>query len=219
MGALDTTNSSSTPPGSPCCAAAPATTARSSRPCWREYDIQINKTSRNSVLVQININNTRSDMAHLIKALADMARGIEQRLADGGQDAQTAFKARVKSLVEDVPDLPNFSASTTPSATTPRARPRKGTCARPTTWPTTPPREHVKLQQQGDRRAAGEGPRAGLGQVRDPLSARLPDHGARAGGHDGDHHVHAQAGREGDPRLQRRKGLELVKPTRKKAKK
>ena len=28
-----------------------------------EYDIQINKTSRNSVLVQININNTRSDLA------------------------------------------------------------------------------------------------------------------------------------------------------------
>jgi arginine decarboxylase len=40
-----------------------------------DHDIQINKTSRNSVLVQININNTRSDLAHLIKALADMARG------------------------------------------------------------------------------------------------------------------------------------------------
>jgi arginine decarboxylase len=74
-----------------------------------EYDIQINKTSRNSVLVQININNTRSDLAHLIKALADMSRGIDKRLAEGGEPAQAAFKARVKSLVEDVPDLPNFS--------------------------------------------------------------------------------------------------------------
>jgi arginine decarboxylase len=74
-----------------------------------EYDIQINKTSRNSVLVQININNTRSDMAHLIKALADMARAIDKRLAEGGPDAVAAFQARVKSLVEDVPDLPNFS--------------------------------------------------------------------------------------------------------------
>ena len=73
-----------------------------------EHDIQINKTSRNSVLVQININNTRSDLAHLIKALADMARGIEKRLAEGGPDEQAAFKARVKSLVEDVPDLPDF---------------------------------------------------------------------------------------------------------------
>jgi arginine decarboxylase len=73
-----------------------------------EHDIQINKTSRNSVLVQININNTRSDLAHLIKALADMARGIERRLAEGGEEERAAFKARVKSLVEDVPDLPDF---------------------------------------------------------------------------------------------------------------
>jgi arginine/lysine/ornithine decarboxylase len=74
-----------------------------------EYDIQINKTSRNSVLVQININNTRSDLAHLVKALADMSRVIDKRLAEGGEAEQSAFKARVKSLVEDVPDLPNFS--------------------------------------------------------------------------------------------------------------
>jgi arginine decarboxylase len=74
-----------------------------------EFDVQINKTSRNSVLVQININNTRGDMAHLVKALADMARAIDRRLAEGGEAEQAAFKARVKSLVEDVPDLPNFS--------------------------------------------------------------------------------------------------------------
>lgn len=74
-----------------------------------EHDIQINKTSRNSVLVQININNTRSDLAHIIKALADMARAIEKRLADGGAGARAAFAERVKALVEDVPDLPDFS--------------------------------------------------------------------------------------------------------------
>jgi arginine decarboxylase len=74
-----------------------------------DYDIQINKTSRNSILVQININNTRSDLAHLVKALADMSRAIDKRLAEGGAAAQEAHKARVKSLVEDVPDLPNFS--------------------------------------------------------------------------------------------------------------
>lgn len=73
-----------------------------------DYDIQINKTSRNSVLVQININNTRSDLAHLLKALADMARAIDKRLAEGAYAEREAFKARVKSLVEDVPDLPNF---------------------------------------------------------------------------------------------------------------
>ncbi len=74
-----------------------------------EHDIQINKTSRNSVLVQININNTRSDLAHIIKALTDMARAIEKRLADGGAAERAAFAERVKALVEDVPDLPDFS--------------------------------------------------------------------------------------------------------------
>ena len=70
------------------------------------FDIQINKTSRNSILVQTNINNTHSDAALLIKALADLSREIEQRLAQGGREA---FDARVKSLMTDVPDLPNFS--------------------------------------------------------------------------------------------------------------
>ena len=74
-----------------------------------DYDIQINKTSRNSILVQININNTKSDAAHLIKCLADMSRAIDKRLAQGGAAEQANFQARVKSLVHDVPDLPDFS--------------------------------------------------------------------------------------------------------------
>lgn len=74
-----------------------------------KYDVQINKTSRNSILVQTNINNTRSDVAHLLKVLADIARGVDQELAEGGKAAKEAFAARVKSLIDDVPDLPNFS--------------------------------------------------------------------------------------------------------------
>jgi len=70
------------------------------------FDIQINKTSRNSVLVQVNINNTHSDAALLIKALVDLAREIEQKRAQGGR---AAFDARVESLMTHVPDLPNFS--------------------------------------------------------------------------------------------------------------
>jgi arginine decarboxylase len=73
------------------------------------FDVQINKTSRNSVLVQTNINNTRSDAALLIKGLSDLAREIDRRLADGGPTGEAAFRARVKSLMTDVPDLPNFS--------------------------------------------------------------------------------------------------------------
>ena len=73
------------------------------------FDIQVNKTSRNSVLLQTNINNTRSDAALLVKALADLAREIDQRLELGGKAERAAFDARVKSLMTDVPDLPNFS--------------------------------------------------------------------------------------------------------------
>ena len=73
------------------------------------FDIQINKTSRNSVLLQTNINNTRSDAALLVKALADLSREIDQRLEQGGPDEKAAFDARVRSLMTDVPDLPNFS--------------------------------------------------------------------------------------------------------------
>jgi arginine decarboxylase len=36
-----------------------------------KYDIQINKTSRNTVLFQSNINNTRSATAYLIETLVN----------------------------------------------------------------------------------------------------------------------------------------------------
>lgn len=74
-----------------------------------EYDIQLNKTSRNSVLLQTNINNTRSDIAQLIKVLVEISRDIEKKLTEAGSTARQVFAARVKSLMEDVPKLPNFS--------------------------------------------------------------------------------------------------------------
>jgi arginine decarboxylase len=73
------------------------------------YNIQLNKTSRNSVLLQSNINNTRSDIAHLIRVLVEISGEIDQRLAQGGPNVRQGFDARVKSLMIDVPDLPNFS--------------------------------------------------------------------------------------------------------------
>lgn len=74
-----------------------------------DYDIQLNKTSRNSVLLQTNINNTRSDIAQLIKVLVEISQGIEKKLAQGGSAVQQAFAARVKSLMTEVPNLPNFT--------------------------------------------------------------------------------------------------------------
>src|SRR3989454_1139431 len=74
-----------------------------------KYSIQLNKTSRNSVLFQTNINNTLSDVAHLLKVLGEIARGLDEQLTRGTDGERAAFKARVKSLMEDVPDLPNFT--------------------------------------------------------------------------------------------------------------
>ncbi|CDM61201.1 MULTISPECIES: decarboxylase [Rhizobium] len=73
------------------------------------YNIQLNKTSRNSVLLQSNINNTRSDVAHLIRVLVEISSEIAQRLVESGPNVRKEFDARVKSLMTDVPDLPNFS--------------------------------------------------------------------------------------------------------------
>jgi arginine decarboxylase len=73
------------------------------------FDIQINKTSRNSVLVQTNINNTHSDAALLIKALADLSRDIDARLQEEGAAGKAKLAAAVKNLMKDVPDLPNFT--------------------------------------------------------------------------------------------------------------
>src|SRR5258705_10653996 len=73
------------------------------------YGIQVNKTSRNSVLFQSNINNTRSDAANLIRVLAEISGEVDRSLSQGGANVRKTFDARVKSLMTDVPDLPNFS--------------------------------------------------------------------------------------------------------------
>lgn len=74
-----------------------------------QYNIQVNKTSRNSVLLQSNINNTRSDVAHLVRVLIEISTELDEKLRTGGEGGRAAWASRVKSLMEDVPDLPNFS--------------------------------------------------------------------------------------------------------------
>jgi len=75
-----------------------------------KFDIQINKTSRNTILLMTNINNTRSDIAYVIKVLADISRDLDGRLRNGRDtEEKQIFDARVKALCHDVPDLPNFS--------------------------------------------------------------------------------------------------------------
>lgn len=74
-----------------------------------QFDIQVNKTSRNSILLQSNINNTRSDVAQLVHVLLELSTRIEKALSRSGEEGAKQFAERVNSLMSDVPDLPNFS--------------------------------------------------------------------------------------------------------------
>ena len=165
-----------------------------------KFDIQLNKTSRNSVLLQTNINNTRSDIAYLIKVLADISRELDRRLSTDPEE-KAAFDARVKSLVTDVPDLPNFSRFHDAFREDPRGKTNEGDMRTPFFLAYDAENcTHVKLNSK-EIDDHGEKRPGRLGKIRDPLSPGLPDHGAGPGHHEGDHRLHAQARCEGNPRL------------------
>jgi len=73
-----------------------------------KYDIQINKTSRNTVLFMPNIGTTRGDIAYLVDVLVDIANDIADRLSVESDSGLARHCARVDSLIEG-PPLPNFS--------------------------------------------------------------------------------------------------------------
>ena len=74
-----------------------------------KHGIQINKTSRNTVLFMTNIGTTRSSVAYLIEVLVEIARDLDDLLDDASKMERLGFERRVKSLVNDVPPLPDFS--------------------------------------------------------------------------------------------------------------
>ncbi len=171
------------------------------------FDIQLNKTSRNSVLIQTNINNTHSDAALLIKTLADLSREIEQKLAQDGKEGKDAFAARVKSLMTDVPDLPNFSRFHDAFRENAKAVSNEGHM-RPAFFMAYDEAncEYVKLASKDIDDRLKNGPELVSANFVIPYPPGFPDHGARAGDHRRDHHLHAQARRQGDPRLPGREG-------------
>ena len=73
------------------------------------YDIQINKTSRNTVLFMTTIGTTRSSVAHLIEALVAIARELERTLRDMGQTERAAHERAVLRLTAPAQPLPDFS--------------------------------------------------------------------------------------------------------------
>lgn len=73
------------------------------------YDIQINKTSRNTVLFMLNIGTTRGAVAYLLDVLTKVAQEIDERVEQESEMEQRMSRDRVASLTERLPPLPNFS--------------------------------------------------------------------------------------------------------------
>jgi arginine decarboxylase len=74
-----------------------------------KYGIQINKTSRNTVLFMTNIGTTRSSIAYLIEVLVEIAKDLDELLDDASRMERLGFERRVSSLMEELPPLPDFS--------------------------------------------------------------------------------------------------------------
>ena len=74
-----------------------------------KYGIQINKTSRNTVLFMTNIGTTRSSVAYLIEVLVEIAKSLDELLDDASRMERLSFDKRVANLMENYPPLPDFS--------------------------------------------------------------------------------------------------------------
>ena len=74
-----------------------------------KFDLQINKTSRNTVLFMIHIGMTRGTIAHLVNVLTEIARDLDDKLDRWSAVEIASHVAQVRSLNEDLPPLPNFS--------------------------------------------------------------------------------------------------------------
>lgn len=73
------------------------------------FDIQINKTSRNTVLFMTHIGTTRGSVAYLVDVFDEIARAFERDHEDESEIASRLHDDAVRSLTEDLPPLPNFS--------------------------------------------------------------------------------------------------------------
>ncbi len=74
-----------------------------------KHAIQINKTSRNSVLFMTNIGTTRGSLAYLTKVLLQIAAELEERNAGMDHAEKRMLVSKIRSLNEFAPPLPDFS--------------------------------------------------------------------------------------------------------------
>jgi len=74
-----------------------------------KYGIQINKTSRNTILFMVNIGTSRSSIMYLLNCLYKIVNELEIRDEEMSPAEHIIHQKRVVSLTKELPPLPDFS--------------------------------------------------------------------------------------------------------------
>ncbi|WP_026839046.1 aminotransferase class I/II-fold pyridoxal phosphate-dependent enzyme [Gillisia sp. JM1] len=74
-----------------------------------KFNIQINKTSRNTVLFMTNIGTTRGSVTYLTNALLKIADELDKEFLSLSKKENKIHQDRIHSLTKDFPPLPDFS--------------------------------------------------------------------------------------------------------------
>ncbi|OBX25565.1 arginine decarboxylase [Gelidibacter algens] len=74
-----------------------------------KFNIQINKTSRNTVLFMTNIGTTRGSVTYLTNALLKIADELDNELRSLNANENKIRQDKIYSLTKDFPPLPDFS--------------------------------------------------------------------------------------------------------------
>jgi arginine decarboxylase len=73
------------------------------------HGVQINKTSRNTVLFMTNIGTTRSSVAFLVEVLVKIAHELDERISEMGLGERGRFEQSVRRLTTEASAMPDFS--------------------------------------------------------------------------------------------------------------
>lgn len=74
-----------------------------------DHNIQINKTSRNTVLFLVHIGMSRGAIAHLVTVLTKIADDLDDKLRHASATERKLHEGRVHRLMHELPPLPDFS--------------------------------------------------------------------------------------------------------------
>tara|TARA_R110002050_G_scaffold273905_1_gene418114 strand:+ start:4202 stop:6964 length:2763 start_codon:yes stop_codon:yes gene_type:complete len=74
-----------------------------------KFNIQINKTSRNTVLFMTNIGTSRGSITYLINALLKISEMLDEDFRALDKREQEIHQKKIHSLTHEVPPLPDFS--------------------------------------------------------------------------------------------------------------